>query len=105
MSVKAFASGQSIGENPLWLVPAWIIKYVSPYCVGQVTGSPLFVIKIKSFSAAKSAAVLAIFSIVKVVESPKQTAWSVDVKIGFERKALLSVLLALTHPSVSIYSA
>ena len=81
------------------------MKYVLPYWVGHVTGSPLLLIKIKSLSEAKSEAVLAIFSIVKFVESPKHTAWSAAVKTGFERKALVSNLAGLTQPSGSIYSA
>ena len=73
--------------------------------MSQLTGSSLFVIKIKSLSAAKSAAVFATFSIVKVVESSIQIISFVAVKTGFDKYALLSVLELLTQPSSSTNSA
>ena len=65
----------------------------------HVTGTPLFVIKIRSFSAAKSEAVLATLSIVKVKPSPEHITSFEALSIGFEIKALLGVLVTLTHPS------
>ena len=73
--------------------------------MSQVTGSPLFEIKIRLFSLAKSEAVLAIFSIVRVAESPKQIASCDEDKTGLDIKAFDSNLEVLTHPSASTTSA
>ena len=56
-------------------------------------------------SAAKSEAVFAIFSIVKDAVSPMHNSSKLEVNIGLEIEALLSVLPLLTHPFSSTYSA
>ena len=61
--------------------------------------------KIRSLSDAKSAAVLATFSIVSVVALLTQITSLLAFNIGLDRYALLCVLPALTHPSSSTNSA
>ena len=65
--------------------------------MSHVTGVPLLFIKIKLFSEAKSA-VFAIFSILNVVESPKQISFWDEFKIGLKWKLWIkSELLTPEH--------
>ena len=70
-----------------------------------MTAATLLVIKIRSFSAAKSEAVLATLSIDRVKPSPEHIVSFVALRIGFEMNALLGVLPTLTQPSWSTNSA